>query len=271
MQETIRFQPIGECAIARWNKPQRFDFLHRLPTAPIADTELLHLSHYCPTVIRVADDGPRVLILLDPAMVLSTPVDKDGRWRPPYAPIALRSLPFWPGEKPAEILVSPELVAQTADESFALLDTSDNPSEQFAAVITWIERLQHGMRQLSEASKLIMAADLLVPLVVHQPGLPLPVETDYFTVSPQKVNALSAARAAAFTSARCLPLDLVTACLFSRRLLARRVTLQKVDAAAPSVPGESAKEIDFVSPLDIKLDTSPLFSFEHFVGAESTA
>lgn len=266
----IRFEPVRESTVERWSKPKRFDFLHRLPVVPIADTELLHLSHYCPAVIALADDGPRVLILLDPAMLLYAPVDKNGRWRAPYAPIAIRSLPFWPGDKLSEIHVAPELVSDTADASFALLDDSGDPSKQFGAVAAWIERLQLGMRRLSEATKVLIAADLLAPLVVNQPGMSEPVETGYFTVSFEKLRALSATRMAAFTADRCLPLDLVTACVFSRRLLARRVTSRKIEAEGPWSPGSNERDFDFIKAFDIDLglDTSPLFSFEEFAGSK---
>jgi hypothetical protein len=264
MQEPIRFHPVCNSGVERWSKPRRFDFLDRLPVAPIADTELLHLAHYCPVVISLTDDGPRVLILLDPALMLTAQADRSGRWRPPYVPIALRGLPFWPGTKPAEVHVAPELVAEAGDEGFALLDASGDPSEQFATIVAWIERLQLGMRRLSEAVKVLVAADLLTPLEVQRTGVPEP--TGYLTVSPDKLNALSNARVAALTTDRCLPLDLAAACLFSRRLLARQVRLQKAQDVEITVPAENSKEIDFVKPLDIgvKLDTSPLFSFELF-------
>ena len=265
MHETIQFRPVNASAVERWSRPARFDFLHRLPTAPIADSELLHLSHYCPVVITLADDGPRVLILLDPDAVQSAPVAKDGRWCPPYAPIALRSLPFWPGERPKEIHVTLDLAAEAEGETFSLRDIAGNPGEQFAKVMTWIERLQHGMRRLSEAAKVIVAADILTPLVVSQPDLPFPVETDYLTVSPEKFQALAPARAAALSTGNCLPLDIVAACLFSRRLLARRITLQKIELNEPAAEG-NMETTDLMDPIDhhVRLDCSPLFSFELF-------
>ena len=265
----IQFEPVRESTIGRWSTPRRFDFLHRLPAAPIADTELLHLSHYCPVVITFTDDGPRVSILLDPALLHSAPVDKNGRWRPPYSPIALRSLPFWPGEKPADIHFAPELVVEAANASFALHDASGNPSEQFGTVITWIERLHFGMRRLSDAARLIVAADLLTPLIISTPGLSQPIVTDYFTVSLQRLYALTPARMAAFASSRCLALDLVTACVFSRRLLVRHVTPQTIEAEPPP-PRDSIEGFDLLASLDIglKLDSSPLFSFEDFARSE---
>lgn len=263
-QDTILFEPLGPRAVARWSRPRRFDFLDRLPTAPVADTELLHLSHYCPTVISLTDEGPLVRILLDPAMLVSAAVDKEGRWRPPYSPMALRSLPFWPGMSPDEIHVASELADDETGERYALRDTTGDPSEQFAIVLAYIDRLRQGMRRLSEAAKLLVAADLLTPLVVREPGMQNVMQTDYFTVSPEKLTALPPARAAALTSDRCLPLDLVTACLFSKRLLARHIALQRIEAFEQQTIEQDFN--DFIRPpdLDFRLDGSPLFSFEQF-------
>jgi hypothetical protein len=232
---------------------------------------LLNLSHYCPVVLRFTDEGPQVLILLNPAMVSASTVDGNGRWRPPYSPIALRSLPFCPGPTVGDVRVAPELAAERHEESYPLRDAMGDPSEQFAAVLAWIGRLRQGMRRLSEAAKLIVAADLLVPIMVHQPGTMRPSETDYRTVCPQRLNRLSAARAAALTVDRCLPLDLLAACMFSRRLLARSVTVQRLETSEPAASNESWKTIDLVKlpDLDVRLDSSPLFSYEQFSGQTS--
>ncbi|WP_342362790.1 SapC family protein [Terrarubrum flagellatum] len=263
MQE-MRFLPVDESVVTRWTRLERFDFLHRLRTAPVADTELLHLSHYCPIIIMLAEEGPRVAALLDPAMLQSNPVGKDGRWLRPYAPIALRNLPFWPGARRAGIEVAPELVGASADDGFPVRDREGRASEQYAAVVTWIERLQQGMRRLSEAAKLLIAADVLAPLGRLQPGMLNAEETGYFTVSPDRLNALAADRAAALSADRCLPLDLAAACLFSRRLLARSVSLIAREPTSSGAPRENYSE--FVEPLDlhVRLDSSPLFSFEIF-------
>ncbi len=265
MQEPLRFQPLCDSAVERWSRPARFDFLDRLPSVPIADTELLHLSHYCPVMISLTEDGPRVVILLDATMLLSEPINANGRWRAPYMPIALRSLPFWVGASAADIVIAPELAVQEGHEDFALRDAAGKPSEQFAAVNAWIDRLRQGMVRLTEAAKLLVAADVLTPLLINKPGIPAPVETGFCTVSPEKFHALDGVRAAALSVDKCLPLDLAAACLFSRRLLARRVMLQKIEAAEAQVPAEN-RRADIVEPLDlhVQLDNSSLFSFEVF-------
>lgn len=270
MRGEVQFLRVADSAVERWNKPARFDFLHRLPAAPIADTELLHLSHYCPIVIRLTDQGPRVRILLDPEMLAAEPVDKQGRWRPGYSPIALRTLPFWPGDEPAEIHVAPELFADTAEDGFPLRDRSGKPSEQFKIMIASIDRLRQGMQRLDEAAKLLFAVDLLAPLIIERAG-EAPVETGYFSASIEKFRRLAPQQVAVLSIDRCLPLDLAVACIFSRRLVARHVVLRvERNIDGELVETSAGQWNDLVDPFEtnLKLDTSQLFSFEHLRHAE---
>jgi hypothetical protein len=273
MQGEVRFLRVADSAVKRWSKPKRFDFLHRLPAAPIADTELLHLSHYCPVVIGLTADGPRVRILLDPQMVVAAPVDKNGRWRPGYSPIALRTLPFWPGEESAEIQIAPELFAVSDNDGFSFCDRSGRPSEQFAVMIASIDRLRQGMQRLDQAAKLLLAVELLTPLVVNRSG-ELPAEIEYFSVSIEKFRSLAATQVAVLSADHCLSLDLAVACMFSRRLLARHVGL-RADKSIDRGPEEKAPGLwnDIVEPfeMNLKLDTTQLFSFEQFRRAESAS
>jgi hypothetical protein len=277
MSRSLRFQAVSDAGCERWSRPKRFDFFERLPTAPVADTEFLHLSHYCPIVVLPGADGPRVAILLDPSLTQSNPIGHDGRWRVPYSPMALRSLPFWPGSSATEIEIALELAADDPEDSLPMRDNSGRPSDEFAAVVTLIERLQLGMRRLSEAAKVLVAADLLVPLVADEPAGAWPADTGLLTVSPTRLAALSPARAAALSTDRCTPLDLATACLFSQRLLHRRVKPSNVDAAKPGARAEGNPIADqhLVEPLEahMRIDNSPLFSFELFerLGAKTYA
>lgn len=270
MREPLRFLPLDDSAVTRWRRPARLDFLHRLRLAPIADSELLHLSHYCPVAITLGDGGPRVGILLDPAMLRASPVGADGRWRHPYAPIALRNLPFRPGRRRAEIEIAPELLDD--GDGHALRDDAGQPTEQFAKIAIWIERLRQGMRRLGEAAKLLVAAGVLAPLAIAGPDAPRPAETGFWTIDPHAFDALPAERAAALSADGCLPLDLAAACLFSRRLLARSISILTTDAATPRAPAVRTPD-DFVEPLDlhVRLDSSPLFSVDLVVSEPRAA
>lgn len=273
MEGEVRFLRVADSAVERWNKPARLDFLHRLRAAPIADTELLHLSHYCPVVVRLTEQGPRVRIVLDPELLASEPVDAHGRWRPGYSPIALRTLPFWPGEQPSEVHVAPELFADTDEGSFPLRDRSGKPSEQFRAIIASIDRLQQGMQRLDEAAKLLFAIDLLAPLIIERVG-EAPVETGYFSASIEKFRSLAPQQVAVLSIDQCLALDLAVACIFSRRLVARHVVLRiERNIDGELVAPNAGQWNDLVEPfeMNLKLDSSQLFSFDQLRRAEMAA
>jgi hypothetical protein len=265
MAAPLRFLPMADARLERWTRPRRFDFLDQMPTVPIADTEVLHLSHYCPVVISLSEEGPRVAILLDPALAQPSQIGRDGRWNAPYTPMALRSLPFRPGARRTEIEIAVELAAERHERGFALRDTSGKPTHEFAVVLTLVDRLHQGMRCLCEAAKLLVAADILTNVLVTEPGSVTPAETQFLTVSPQRFAELPASRAAALSIDRCLPLDLLTACLHSQRLLSPRISLREVAAGdmgqSPSVVSGGPELVEQLD-LHVRLDDSPLFSFE---------
>lgn len=270
MSGALRFQSVSDAGCERWSWPKRLDFLERLPTAPVGDSEVLHLSHYCPIVIVQSADGPRVAILLDPALLRSHPLGRDGRWRAPYSPMALRSLPFWPGSSASEIAIALELIAGDDEASLPMRDEAGRPSHEFAAVVTLVGQLQHGIRRLAEAAKVLMAADLLVPLVTEEAGRD-PVETAYLTVGAGRLAAMTPQRAASLSMDHCTPLDLAAACLFSQGLLARRVKpLRTERRAAAGAAAEAAMAQHFEAHM--RIDSSPLFSFELFerMGSEGS-
>jgi hypothetical protein len=245
----------------RWSRPRRLDFLDRLPTAPVADTEVLHLAHYAPLVVVATEQGPRVALLLDPSLTRGDPLDKQGRWRLPYCPMALRCLPFWPGRGARDIDVALELVAPTSEGGLLLHQETGEPSAAFAAVVTLVERLQHGMARLGEAAKILLAADLLVPLMVEEPGAAAR-ETRLLTVSGPALRSLSPTQSAGLTADRCLPLELATAMVFSQGHLAARVKPGRRPAEAAAVAvGSLNVSLDMAEP-PMGVDVSPLFSFE---------
>jgi hypothetical protein len=268
MSGALRFQSVSDAGCERWSWPKRLDFLERLPTAPVGDSEILHLSHYCPIVVIQSADGPRVAILLDPALLRSNPLGKDGRWRAPYSPMALRSLPFWPGSSASEIEIALELVADDSEASLPMRDKAGQPTHAFAAVVTLIGQLQQGIRRLTEAAKILMAADVLVPLVIEEAGRE-PVETAYLTVGATRLAAMTPGRAASLSMDHCTPLDLAAACLFSQRLLARRVKPLRTERRAAAGPVADAGMSEHFEA-HMRVDSSPLFSFELFerLGAE---
>lgn len=269
----MQFRAMAEAGVKQWRRPHRLDFLDRLPTAPIADSEILHLAHYGPIVVVPGPDGPRVALLLDPALSRSDPIGKDGRWRLPYCPMALRCLPFWPGRALTDIEIAIDLATDQPDPGLSIYDATGQPSKAFTAVVTLIERLQLGMRRLSEAAKMLQAADVLAPLVIDRSPTEPHSDTGYLTVSPGHLAALTPSRAAALSMDRCLPLELATACLFSARLLAPRVKPLRTDTghAGPARAAVPDTDPGLTFEAHMRIDSSPLFSFEMFERIDARA
>jgi hypothetical protein len=260
MTPPLRFERLE--GVARWSRPRRLDFFDRLPTAPIADSEVLNLAHHCPIVLVSGPRGPRVAVLLDSRLARSDPLGKDGAWRFPYCPMALRCLPFWPGQRPSDVDIAVDIALRHPEASLPLREPSGEPSNAFAAVMTLVERLREGMARLDAAANLLLAADLLVPIAWHDDD-GSPEATAYLTVAEDRVLGLSPARAAALAELRCLPLELATACLFSQRHLAARAKPWSDAAGSSRMPPPRAAEggVDMLEP-HMALDQSPLFSFD---------
>lgn len=178
--------------------------------------------------------------------------------------MALRSLPFWPSRSADDIDVAVELALDDPQRGMPLRRPSGEPTGEFAAIVTLVERLRLGIRRLEGAAKLLVAADILTPLWCER------VATGYLTVSPVKLASLSPERAAALTMDRSLPLDLAVTCAFSQRHLAKGVR-PSPDASEPSAQGVRRPAAAIDDPFDpsMRVDMSPLFSFELFEHLET--
>lgn len=269
-RDAIHFISLNDYKASSWSKPEALDFLDRLGDAPIADTELLHLSHYCPIVVRRDPDGASVHILLDPSLTASKPLDAKGRWRPSYCPIAMRTLPFWPGESETDIRIAPELAAVNNREPFPVRDDKGRPSKDVSTMVASVRILQRGMRRLDQAASVLLALDLLAPLVVDRPGEPEPQTTNYLTVDVPKFRAMMAQKAVALSLDNCLPLDLAVACMFSRRLTSAHVHVEapRVSSLIQNI-ADDQQWTDHLEPfaINLALDTSRLFSFDEWHSA----
>jgi len=264
----IRFVPLDAADLERWHRPTRYDWLPRLPCVPVADTELLHLGHYAPLVLDLTEALPRVVLLLDPGLLRTPLTLPDGRWRAPYAPMALRALPFgFVSPAGQTIGIAPELAARGEGAGEVLrADMRNVPA--FAPTALLLERLQAGSTRLSEAAKMLLAADVCAPLVL--PETSLLRDRALFALHPERMRRLSARQAAAFSVDQILGLDLLAACLFSQRHLSREVRLE-IETDGEVHTGRVPASHDVPEPLDLPMlvDDSPLFSFEQFTQARA--
>ncbi|WP_170181976.1 SapC family protein [Phreatobacter stygius] len=267
--DELRFVPLKHAGLSSWHRLVSFPWLDRLGVLPVADTEFLALSHFCPIAIEMHESGPRAVAILHAQLVAHRLLTEDGRWRPPYAPLALRSLPFRNGAAMTAdaVEICPALAEQGADPKLrqAIFGHKGGPTQSYAAILSMIDRLARSGARLRNAAKVLMAADLLVPLANLPPG-PF---GQLHTISLDGMLALSSHRLMALTSDACCPLELATAVTFSRRWL-NRDTLKSADNLfAATVGGVRQKlyEHGVVDPLDqpVGLDDSPLFSFDDYV------
>lgn len=262
--EPLAFIPLTEFERAGWRRPSSFFWLDRIGVLPIADTEFMALAHFCPLAIELHERGPRPVAIVQPHMVSHRLLADDGRWRPPYVPMALRSMPFRPG--PGDTIeVAPELADNPgdSDQAFDMAGKKGGRSQAFATIAALVQRIQLSAPRLENAAKILMALDL----VEHVAGLPRELAGPLYTVRLDAMVALSASRILGLTADSCCPLELATALTFSRRWLA-------AGAADPSGrPFEPARDSvrrqmfdpHIAEPLDepLGLDDSPLFSMDH--------
>jgi hypothetical protein len=261
--EPLAFVPLKDYERAGWQRPASFFWLDRVGVLPIADTEFMALAHFCPLALELHERGLRPVAIVQPHMVSHRLLADDGRWRPPYVPMALRCMPFRPGPGDA-IEVAPELAENPtdSDQAFEMAGKKGGRSQAFSTIVSLLARIQQSGPRLENAAKTLMALDLVEQIG----GLPRDLAGPLYTVRLDSLIALSASRILGLTADSCCPLELATALAFSRRWLAAGA------AEASGRPFEPARDSvrrqmfdqHIAEPLDepLGLDDSPLFSFD---------
>jgi hypothetical protein len=257
------FVPIAESGLPGWRKLASVRFLGESYGCPIADSELLLCSHHLPIAIVETDLGLDVIALTGSAFTLSTTVSNDGRWVPPYSPIALRCLPLTV-DLSGRRLIAPSLMsAKGALNPFE--SEIGVPSREMMAVSGLLSRLDEGRRKLRRAAERLFVAGVLVSLRSTDPIEHLPDGPRLYSVDEGAVEALAGPRVAHLANENFLPLDLAEACVFSRRLLKPFIRLAPDETESGPVYHGRANLDDFVHgavELDIELDRSELFDVE---------
>lgn len=275
VREDLRFTPLDEAGLRSWCRPARFDWLDRLGTLPIADTELLNLSHHCPIAIQTLPTGPSVVCVVDSELLRVSRVNRHGRWTAPYAPLALRSLPFRMREERGDIGIEVALdlarVGDVNEPALSFQGEDSTPSPEFAHVLTMLERLRQGAARLTDAAKLLVAADVLVPVAASGRNVAGPVLE---VVSGERLGALSDRRAAALTADDCLALDLAAASLFSQHWLAAEFLTERpagTRGGMTAARGEGGPPHPLTEAIGgpVCMDDSPLFSIDDYVASRA--
>ncbi|HEX2885982.1 SapC family protein [Vineibacter terrae] len=267
------FRPLGDRPSGMWRRPRQFGFLNRVGTIPLADSELLQTSLYLPLAVREAADAYEVIAVLHPDFLARSPVRPDGRWVPPYMPIALRYLPLRRSHCTADKVSSLEIAQDLdagADAIAAPFFADDGRMHpDFAAAMSHFDRLEVGKARLAKAAASLVAADILVKLTSTSSEALAP-DVDLLVIDPRRWRQLTPPRIAALAADGFLALDLATACCFSARLWAPHLVPQVADggqhdADASLVPFEQRGHGAF--PIELRIDDSSLFSFDAYASA----
>jgi len=267
-RDGLRFVGLPDSGLSRWGPPKSFSFLRQLPWLPIADTELLHLSHFCPIGIVLAETGPSVVALTHAFWHPRGSLDARGGWSAPYMPMALRSLPFRLSAAAGAVEIAPELIAP-GEAVFALYDEDGAPGPEFAQALDLLARVRRGALRLAEAAKALLLAEVLVRLEPLGEG----GHDEVWTVSREAVLALPPRKAAALTVVSNLGFELAGAALFSQRWLDR----SRIEAGTARDRSDEVILMPIVPAIEdtverlMVVDESELFSFEAFVAAETSA
>ncbi len=262
-------EPDGE-----WPQTQRVDRFGRMGLMPVAEREILNLSHHAPLAVALGVGAPHVVALIDPDL-LSTPcIDGQGRWLPSYQPLALRCLPFYladpAGERPRRALL--EDLSDPADAKIRRYrDAGGALSPAYRRAIDGLEQLAAGARRLRQAAEALLAADLLEPLRFEGGAGQHFASASLMAADPARFIALNPLRTRLLAREGMLALDLMTASYFSLRLL--RPGTRRRDRPTPAPRADSGLSLDpGLEPLDlagvdVALDDSALFSVEAFLAA----
>jgi hypothetical protein len=261
-----RFVPARPDPARSWRRPVQVGRLAALTHVPIAETEILQLSHVVPIVIEAAGDVPRVVALLDPRLQKLSPFDAAGKWRHAYQPLGLRALPFRLSGSAAEGLQLEELAGVPDDllqPPQPFIGTDGRISRPFKEVLAILQRIRDGAERLREAAERLIAADLLRPLDAESDAL-----DGMMVCDTARLSALSKLRTATLSKGGYLALDLAIASHFSTRLLIDRFRQQPGEAQING--GRMVNSHEPVLDLNATgagVDQSALFSIDEFLKA----
>jgi SapC len=274
MSTDLNFVPPPEPGDAlRFRPVLRHGWLGSLGIMPIADRELLNIAHHAPLVVVCGVGEPSVQALVRDDLTLLPAVDRTGRWRPVYQPLALRALPFLLLD-PAGAERRPALISGIPDSALGAPvpfhgDFGARRPEA-ALALHHLEPLHAGARALGAAAETLLAAGLLAPIRLAGEAAIFFDSMELMTPDPRRIASITPARAAALGRHGRLALDLLMAAHFSTRLL---VPAARPLAVSPSLQSGLALDLE-PAPAEIDapgvgFDDSPLFSIEAFLVQEA--
>jgi hypothetical protein len=261
-------KPLG----GTWRRPSLQALSERIGMVPVADTEVLQLSHFLPLVIEDHPDGMQVMALLQRPLLSRPVIGPGGRWLPAYAPVALRTLPFRrrrteKGQLTTEILKEDGLFPEESGQVIAAAEGGF--ADEVKAVLRLADRLLEGRRRLEDAARTLAAADLLSEIHIAAESQSVGAMNAIYSIDPDALDALSGSPLHAMADDALMGIELASAMAFSSRLLASELRRDRAPsrlvASRSPMPHRSPSELGGLVALDVRLDGSELISFEHFM------
>lgn len=254
-EPSIDWLPFEEAKVAGWSEPQDWRFARALEHIPLNDTEMLQVSHFLPIMVHVQGRVVQVVAPLKPTYQDVRLFGAVGQWLPSYTPIALRCMPFALAEQEGEA---------TKIRVATNLFPADGPAAEVAAaagadsivkVLRTLDMVGAGQKRLAQAAEMLLLAGICVKLGTSADD----IETDgYYTVDATRFRELPNLTIATAARASFLALDLASACLFSSRLLNRRLIRAALQNAPDSAMPSGGRDLDAlirsVAPIPVRLD-----------------
>ena len=268
--DILGFSPVRKDSQCYWRVPSDFSFVEKLGFVEVAESELLNLSHHLPLLVSVEARGPAVVAVVEASLLRQPLLTEEGRWLRPYIPLALRCLPFrldsakLGGDERHVMLMAGVVGRAPEKEGHPLLGEDGNLSPPAAEISGILTRARQGEERLALAAELLLLADVLSPVTPAWDG----ARTVLYAADPARLPALSNIRSAALVGDGFLPMHLLFALLFSRRLLSPRVQVMR-DSSEQAAGGQREVGLDDLAfanlaPMQFALDDSELVPVEAF-------
>lgn len=266
--DRLDFRPVRSGEALFWRRPVNFSFLEDVRWAPVAESELLNLSHHLPLAVRVLPGGVSVRAGVDTTLLRQPLIDEAGRWLRPYMPISLRSLPFRLSVPPggeverSRLMIAEAIGSADAETGDPIFGPDRKLAEKAGEISSTLVRAHLSAQKLDEAAELLLLSDILAPVETDDGD-----GGDTLTVDLTRLPAFSGHRAASLVRHGFLPMHLLFSLVFSRRLLSPRLQIRQRDyGPAAAVHEKTLEDFNFanLAPMNFALDDSDLVPVDLF-------
>lgn len=272
----LSFVPVDQWQGGTWARPTDMSFLDTGSSIPIAATELLQVAQLYPLAVRQGAGTFWVEAVTERRLLRVPAVDETGRLTRPYAPIAIRCLPFrlspaQNGGRKTGLEVAAGFGGGETDTS--LRGTDGMLSVDVRRVEKLLANAAESQAQLTTAVELLFLADLLVPLSLRMTDGAEHDERPLLTLDRAALAGSSREKLAIIASGGLLVIDLIASLVRSSdHFHPDAVTVQR-EVWKGSLDNPVLSDLDSlirkVGRMEFELDASELFSFDRLDAEEA--